>query len=429
MANTDSIKLSYEFFAKMKNNKKSFIKSDIVTFTKWSLSTVNTYFGKKWIDFIIKEGNHYSVNNNFSYTEEEYTRFMSQVHKVSSDPFKPNLPIVVETLLFKAQESAILGIDIYNRPMTSFRSQGFIVMMIIAWTSLFHAIFEYSNIDYFYKNTDGSYKEVDTGEKKAWELKTCIDKYKGKISSAVIENLKFFINIRNKIEHRFIPALDLDLCGECQSLLLNFENMMTQTFGSYYSLSDLLSIPLQVVTSKQSWQTETSMKFQSQHYNELKHYIADYRASLPIEISSDLEYSYRVYLIPKVGNHLSSSDTAIEFIKYDPKHPEEFENIRKEITLIKDRNIQVANQGKLKPKSICEEVAKRLKKKFTMNDHTKAWKLYNVRKQGYQPDGCKTEYCQFDEAHNDYVYTPAWVEFLVKNLTNETEYQRLMSYK
>lgn len=428
MVNIDNFKHSYEFFNKMKAQDKTFKKDDLIHVTDWSKSTVQTYFSKKWASFLVKEGQNYTINDNFCYSEAEYIRMMSQVNKYSSNPFKPELPVEVEGLVLKAKEAATLAIDIYNRPMTSFRSQGFIVMMIIAWTSLFHSIFENENIDYFYKENDGTYKTVD-GDKKAWELSTCIDKYNGKISAAIKENIKFFISIRNKIEHRFIPALDLDLCGECQSMLINFETMITNIFGSYFALSTALSFPLQVVTSKPSWQTETSVKFQGEHYEELKEYITSYRNSIPFEIYSDLEFSYRVYLIPKVGNHIASSDTAIEFIKYDPTHPEEFENIKKEIALIKDRKIQVANQGKLKPKTICEEVSKRLNKKFNMNDHTKAWKFYSVRNKGYQPEGCKIEFCQFDEAHNDYVYTSAWIDFLVKNLSNEDEYKRFKAFK
>jgi len=131
------------------------------------------------------------------YSEEEYIRMMSQVQKYSSNPYKPALKENVESLVDKAKEAAILAIDIYNRPMTAFRTQGFTVMMIIAWTSLLHAIFEQTGVDYFHYDKEGVVKIVD-GDKKAWELSKCIDECK-ELSHPVRENLKLFILLRIKL--------------------------------------------------------------------------------------------------------------------------------------------------------------------------------------------------------------------------------------
>ena len=48
-------------------------------------------------------------------------------------------PIIVKQLLTKAKDSAMLAIEFYNKPAVNFKSEGFIIMMCIAWTSLFHA--------------------------------------------------------------------------------------------------------------------------------------------------------------------------------------------------------------------------------------------------------------------------------------------------
>ena len=83
---------------------------------------------------------------------------------------------------------------------------------------------------YFYKERNGRFKKID-GERKAWELTECIKKYQSnteekRLSDATVANLKFFIGIRNKIEHRYWDSttLDISLFGECQSLLYNYEN-------------------------------------------------------------------------------------------------------------------------------------------------------------------------------------------------------------
>jgi hypothetical protein len=50
-------------------------------------------------------------------------------------------PVIVKQLLQKAKDSALLAVEFYNKPAVSFKSEGFITMMCIAWTSLFHAYF------------------------------------------------------------------------------------------------------------------------------------------------------------------------------------------------------------------------------------------------------------------------------------------------
>lgn len=50
------------------------------------------------------------------------------------------LPLNVKLCLDKALDSALLSVETYNKPAVKFKSGGYIVLMCIAWTSLFHAI-------------------------------------------------------------------------------------------------------------------------------------------------------------------------------------------------------------------------------------------------------------------------------------------------
>lgn len=51
----------------------------------------------------------------------------------------PRLPAEVRANVQKAREAGLLAVETYNRPATVFRSAGFIVLMVVAWTALFHA--------------------------------------------------------------------------------------------------------------------------------------------------------------------------------------------------------------------------------------------------------------------------------------------------
>ena len=48
-------------------------------------------------------------------------------------------PELVRIQLEKATDTPMLAVEVYNKPATKFRSGGFIVLMSIAWTSMFHA--------------------------------------------------------------------------------------------------------------------------------------------------------------------------------------------------------------------------------------------------------------------------------------------------
>lgn len=207
-------------------------------------------------------------------------------------------------------------------------------------------------------------------------------------------------------------------------MLLNFENLITEKFGSYYALNNSLSFPLQVATVRGNAQKKILKKIQSEHYRELKEYIEAYRSSLDDCVFSNNQYSFRVFLTPKVGNHRSSSDCAVEFVRYDPKHSDEFEPIKKDIALIKEKPVPVANQGKLKPQMVCNVLSEKMGTKISVSLHTKAWKYYKVRETGTQANGCDTKYCQYDEAHRDYIYTQAWVDFLFSKFNDPEELSR-----
>ena len=108
---------------------------------------------------------------------------------------------------------------------------------------------------------------------------------------------------------------------------------------------------------------------------------------------------------------------------------EEIEALSKQITLIREKGIPVANQGKYKPKVVSQIVSEKLGRPFSVPHHTNAWKYYKIRKSGEMPEECKTDYCQFDIAHRDYIYTDKWIEFLVRKLSDEAEYIKITSYR
>jgi len=246
----------------------------------------------------------------------------------------------VKALLDKARESAMLAVNIYNSPGTVFRSSAFIVLMNIAWTSLMHAIFERDKIKYFYKDSRDKRKYIIIdGDRKAWELSTCAEYYFKDKNNPVFQNIRFFIGLRNKIEHRFIPQIDHYIFGECQAYLMNFEEILVKEFGEKFSLADSVLFALQYSKFRSKEQIQALKKVQSRYFESVKKYIDDFRRDLDNMILSNPSYSFRVFLIQKPANHQNSADVAMEFIKFDPTNPEEMKKYEHLVTLIKEKTI------------------------------------------------------------------------------------------
>ena len=334
----------------------------------------------------------------------------------------------VKSLLQKSRESALLAVEVYNKPNTTFRSGGYIVLMIIAWTSLFHAIFEKQKVKYFYKK-NGKYVRVD-GEKKVWELKKCLKEFFKNENPPERKNLEFFIGLRNKIEHRFLPELDIDIFGECQAMLINYENLLEEEFGEKYALKENLVFALQFSSYYKKKQKQAVRKKVAKEYENVKKYIDKYRSDLPSDIFSDPKFSFRVFLIPKVGNREKTSDVAIEFIKYDPSNPEEMKQYEKFIVAIKEKRVN----GEFRPSDVAKKVYEALKDKmpkgwkFTASyHHSKCWKYYKVRPENgaKNPNKTNEKYCYYFGPLDTYLYSQEWIDFLIEKLSDKEEYKRI----
>jgi stalled ribosome alternative rescue factor ArfA len=347
----------------------------------------------------------------------------------------------VKEYLQKAHDSAMLAIEVYNKPSVSFKSGAYITLMIIAWTALFHAIFFRDKVKPFRKKK-GSARRYETreGEYVHWELKECISHYfQADTSNPIRKNIEFFIPLRNKIEHRSYPSLDPNIFGECQSLLLNFDEILEKEFGEQYCIRESLSFAIQLFPSSKSLEralenTKDGMK--------LSTFVKQYRSTISSDVYNSGKYSFKAFLI-QVGNHQSHDALPIQFMKYTDLNSEEKEELEKFIVLTKEKQIPVVNKGKFRAGEVVSKVQYALGNvkiqrintftdKFNMSTHVRCWKKYNVRPKilsKKEEITTETKFCQYDEAHNDFVYTQAWVDFLIEKMQDNDEYNSLYQNK
>ncbi|WP_027075704.1 DUF3644 domain-containing protein [Maribacter antarcticus] len=321
-------------------------------------------------------------------------------------------------------EAALLAVEIYNKPRTPFRVEGFITQMIIAWTRLFHAHFNHTIGErYFHKNSNGRYQTID-GEKKSWELKTCITKY-GSLDNPIKSNLSFFIKLRNKIEHRHIDRDEIGVMifGECQAFLYNYENTLIDFFGEDYALNESLSFSIQFSRLRKKSQIEASKKLLSKEVKELKAFIDNYRTSLTDEIFNTQEYSIKLIQVPKISN-TNRSDLAVEFVNWNSLSEADRANYEKVTAIIKDKVVkkEAINPGKIKPGDVLVKINSEID--FTINhfDHKCLYCCFKIRPASGNdiddPFDTNINYCHYDEAHKDYLYQDAWAEMIIKGIND-----------
>ncbi len=344
------------------------------------------------------------------------------------------LPRQVKSALEKARDSALLAVEVYNKPAVKFKSGGYITLMVIAWTSIFHAIFFKRKIKPFYKKENGHFVKID-GDFKYWELDECVRQFfKTDTTNPARKNLEFFIPLRNRIEHRSMPELDASIFGECQAMLLNFDEALEKEFGLQYCLRECLSFSLQLFPSSESLSDAVKHKPGTKPVVD---FIKQFRSTISPDITTSGKYSFKAFLI-QVANHKTENALPVQFVHYDKLSDEEKAQVAHLVAMVKFKDIPVSNLDTMRAGVVVDKVQAALGNptvdrngtpvsKFNLTIHTRCWKRYKTRptSDSATPQDTNKAYCIYDKRHNDYGYTQAWVDFLVAKLKDKAEFDEV----
>ena len=345
------------------------------------------------------------------------------------------LPKAVKKCLEKSRDSALLAVETYNKPAIKFKSGGYIVLMVISWIALFHAIFFRQKKKPYHKKNNRFVKK--DGDYCYWGLSTCITKYFGAdVNNPIRKNLEFFVPLRNMVEHKSIPEIDSDIFAECQAMLLNYDKIMEKEFGTKYCLRESLSFALQLYPSSKSLNNAI---IANPSTKPIVDFIIAYRSGITTDIINSGEYAFKAFLI-QVANHQTKNTLPIQFVAYDKLDDTQKNNVNRVAALVKNKFVQVpvTNKDLLKPGIVVEKVQTALgnpkitkngkeKDRFNMDTHTRCWKKYQVRPENgnQNPELTKPEYCVYDQPNDTYLYTEDWADYLIEEMAKEEEYNSL----
>lgn len=325
-----------------------------------------------------------------------------------------------------SKQEALEAVDHYNRPQPSRGLEGFLVHMHIAWLYLLHAEFTRDKVDFRYHLPNGRLDRVD-GEPKTWELAKCVRERYPDQNDPVRKNLELSILLRNKVEHRYARDLAVVTAGKAHALLINYELELVAQFGAEHSLADSLRFPVFLSTLAGSGsEFVTALNRLPKGTRNL---LAKFDADLDPVVASDQRYEFRILLTPKLGPK-GETDTAFDFVREADLTEEQRQAIKalgKEgKVLVREQLRPVANLNYMKPSEAARAIDGRLPFHFTLyGQFTRMWRYLRVRppEGDAHPERTTEQYCVYDRAHGDYLYTPAFVEKVVREIGTAAKYQ------
>ena len=344
MGKYDKIDKAYSYL----NSVESFSKNDLVTESGWKIGSAESHLSKKLKIFVDydAEKDLYIIKDLFkSYNREQFRKVFSQNydHRTKNK--------IDDIRLKKAKESILTAVQIYNNPTIEFKSGSFIPLLFIGFTSLFHAIFERDNINYEERSTRVTFDSKPFLFDLTKCIKTYNNKYRKKHKKEFLEGLKinidFLTPLRNDIEHRYCPLIDLDLYSSCQRALINFEEVMIKEFGIDNSLKTSLAMSLNFSSKISTESINAIKKHSEENYDYLRKTIKEQLTKLSEEDLNNQHAFFNVFIIPKKVKKESQS-SCIEYIHLDKlKDIEDLEN--KIISYIPDKD-------KIKGNEVCDKL-------------------------------------------------------------------------
>jgi hypothetical protein len=295
-------------------------------------------------------------------------------------------------LLRKSREAALAAVQVFNNPAITFKSEIYVVLMVIAWTYLLHAYFRDKKVDYrYFKILANGRKKFDTttkGAHKYWELERCLSCKESPVDKDAANNLRFLIELRHEIEHQMTTRLDNLLSARFQACCLNYNDYIKKLFGDQHGIDRHLSFSLQFASL-----TEGHVDQLAEHSELPKHiqsFVEGFDGSLSDEEFNSPKFAYRVLFIAKTANNKGQADHVIEFIKPDSELAQE---VNATYAVVKE-----TEKRKVLPSRIVEMMKNEGFPGFTMHHHTQLWKSNDGKnpKNGYGTE-VVGQWCWYDK--------------------------------
>ncbi|MER8765183.1 MULTISPECIES: DUF3644 domain-containing protein [unclassified Mesorhizobium] len=308
--------------------------------------------------------------------------------KQSFDPVT-GLNLYDDERLIRAREAMILAVTIFNSSTYKFKTGMFAILANIAWTYLLHE---------FHQRKDGSILNAD-GTTLA--LSHMLSRADCPLSKGIKNNLATIKAIRDEVEHKLLGRSDPRWLSVFQACCLNFDKTIVEWHGPRLSLQNEISVALQFGKLQIDQAAQLHQYDVPQHIAALD---AALTANLTEDELNDLEYQFRVVY---TFDSASKGSAHIQFLTPESAEGKSVHNVL--------QKYKVSDElYPYKPGEVAALVSRKADCRFTVSDHTDAWRKHKVRPA--KGDKTNRTYCIYHKAYNSYTYNDAWVDLLVSEL-------------
>jgi hypothetical protein len=276
-------------------------------------------------------------------------------------------------LIGKSREAALGAIRIFNDPQVSFKSETFIVLMMIAWTYLLHSHYRGRHVEYRYFRKGPKRRIFDRtkhGAYKHWELERCLDCDASPIDRDTANNLRFLIGLRHEIEHQMTRSLDSYLSGRYQACALNYNEYLKKLCGERCAIDRQLTYSIQFL--ELSEEQVSRPRPEAMIPERIRAYVTEFDGALTHDEYNSPQYSYRLLFKRKLVNRPGQADKVVEFI--DP-NSELAKTIDKEYWVKKE-----VERPKYRASDVVAEIRKAGFPNFSVySNHVNMWKAEDAK--------------------------------------------------
>ncbi len=318
--------------------------------------------------------------------------------------------------LQQARASCLEALRVWNDPTSSFRTGAFALLFVTAWNSLALASLQRDGKEWRRLDSSGEPSLCDGAEQSLDTLELINGAFPDADYRGIRENLSRWVEIRNAVAHRHLPALDYAVIPLAQAGLLKTEEVLVEVFGAEYGLGDKLSVPLQlsgfrdpdVLASRKKLQASLPLDVQA---------VLDRAYDAPADLLADPSYMMRVAFIPAVPSSGRSPDVVAYFVRPGEVPSELEETIERYVVLTKP-----TARPNFSATQVIGEVQRRTRYKLNTNQHAQLARTLGVRPGSGEPDGTlDVKYAEYITSFKRYLYSQAWIDLLVDKLSSPEE--------
>ena len=325
-----------------------------------------------------------------------------------------------QTHLQQARASCLEALRVWNDPTSTFRTGAFALLFVTAWNSIAIAMLQRDGHEWRKSDEDGNPSLFGDVEHSLGTIELVNQAFPGGDYHGIRENLAFWIELRNAVAHRHLPALDIAVIPWAQAGLLNIENVLTDRFGDEFALAERLSVPLQLSGFRDPGVLSSLKQLQAKLPLDVQSVLA--RADeAPAELLADPTYMLRVAFVPAVPTSGRNPDAVAYFVR-PGEVPDELRGLLDEYVVLP----KPIGHPEFTPTEVVEEIQRRTGFRFNTNMHARAGRALGVRAPKGQPESTlDARYGEYLAKLRRHLYSQAWIDRLARELATPERFTEL----